>query len=289
VTASSVRAFSVSKGRAFRGSEEKAFGSSEEKAFSVSEGRASDFSEGLLALGVQELHLWFCPIHTIASSDQFKREVLSHYAPMAPVDWCFVQGKNGKPRLGSPPRPLDFNLSHSGDWLVCAVTAGSAVGVDLEICDPQRDVMKLARRFFLAAEIAALQACPLEQQLEHFYDYWTLKEARIKCRGAALGQALEATGFQLGGAYAEADESGLMRIAQDPPDNDSSAHYCLLQPLPGYRLATCWLLPQHVSIPSLHMYQLHGHEGGNSAPLAERLLAVSAPITAFDTSRSKSC
>ena len=125
MTASSVRAFSVSKERAFRGSEEK--------TFSVSEGRASDFSEGLLALGVQELHLWFCPIHTIASSDQFKREVLSHYAPMAPVDWCFVQGKNGKPRLESPPRPLDFNLSHSGDWLVCAVTAGSAVGVDLAV------------------------------------------------------------------------------------------------------------------------------------------------------------
>jgi phosphopantetheinyl transferase len=265
VTASSVRAFSVSKGRAF------------------------SVSKALTPLGDQELHLWLCCSHAIASSDQFKREVLSHYAPVAPADWSFELGEKGKPRLENAPCPLDFNLSHSGDWLACAVTAGTAVGVDLECCAPRRDVMKLARRFFRAAEIAALQACPLEQQLELFYDYWTLKEARVKCRGAALGQELEATGFQLGGATAQADESGLMRIAQDPPDNDPGAHYCLLQPLPGYRLATCWLVPQHVSIPSLHMYQLHGHEGGNSAPLAERLLAVSAPITAFDTGRPKSC
>jgi phosphopantetheinyl transferase len=248
-----------------------------------------DVSEALLPLGKQELHLWLCCKHAIANSDQFKREVLSHYAPVAPGDWCFEQGENGKPRLENPPRPLDFNLSHSGDWLACAVTAGTAVGVDLECCDPRRDVMKLALRFFRAAEIAALQACPLEQQLERFYDYWTLKEARVKCRGAALGQELEATGFQLGGASAQAVESGLMRIAQDPPDNEFSAHYCLLQPLPGYRLATCWLLPKGVSDPSLHMYQLHGHEGGSLARLPERLLAVSAPITAFDTGRSKSC
>ena len=281
MTAPSVRAFSVSKGRAFSGSKEKALSGSEEKA--------PDVSGGLLTLGVQELHLWLYPIHAIASSDQFKREVLSHYAPMAPADWCFVQGENGKPRLEDPPRPLDFNLSHSGDWLVCAVTAGSAVGVDLEICEPQRDIMKLARRFFRAAEIAALQACPLEQQLERFYDYWTLKEARIKCRGAALGQALEATGFQLAGAPVAEEESGLMRIAQDPADNNGSAHYCLLQPLPGYRLATCWLLPLNVTIPSLHVHQLHGRQGGRSAPLAERLLAVSAPITVFHTSRSKPC
>jgi phosphopantetheinyl transferase len=265
VTASSVRAFSVSKGRAF------------------------SVSKALTPLGDQELHLWLCCSHAIASSDQFKREVLSHYAPVAPADWSFELGEKGKPRLENAPCPLDFNLSHSGDWLACAVTAGTAVGVDLECCAPRRDVMKLARRFFRAAEIAALQACPLEQQLELFYDYWTLKEARVKCRGAALGQELEATGFQLGGATAQADESGLMRIAQDPPDNDPGAHYCLLQPLPDYRLATCWLLPKGVSDPSLHMYQLHGHEGGSSAPLPERLLAVSAPITAFDTGRSKSC
>jgi hypothetical protein len=207
VTAPSVRAFSVSKGRAFSGSNEKVFSGSKEKALSGSkekalsdsEGRAPDVSGGLLTLGVQELHLWLHPIHAIASSDQFKREVLSRYAPMAPADWCFVQGENGKPWLENPPRPLDFNLSHSGDWLVCAVTAGSAVGVDLEVCEPQRDVMKLARRFFRAPEIAALQACPLEQQLERFYDYWTLKEARIKCRGGGAWSGVGGDRVSTGG------------------------------------------------------------------------------------------
>jgi len=273
VTGSLVRAFSVS--------EKKAFSASQERAFSVPEAR--------LPLGEQQLHLWLCSSDAIASSDQFRREVLSHYAPVMPGDWDFMLGEQGKPGLVNPPRPLDFNLSHSGDWLACAVTAGTAVGVDLERCDSRRDVMKLARRFFRAAEIATLDACPVERQLERFYDYWTLKEARVKSRGAALGRELEATGFCLASAVGTGDESGLMHIVQDPPDKSHEAHYSLLEPLPGYRLATCWLLPQSVSGPSLHLYQLHGNAGDGSAKPAQRLLAVSAPITLFDTGGANSC
>jgi len=114
----------------------------------------------------------------VAGSDQFQREVLSRYANVAPADWRFSRGEHGKPGLLDSPRPLDFNLSHSGDWLACAITAGTAVGLDIEYCDPDRDVLKLARRFFQTHEIAALQACNREEQTARFYDYWTLKEAR---------------------------------------------------------------------------------------------------------------
>lgn len=273
MTVSSVRAFSVS----------------ERRAFSVSNRRAFSVPEARLPLGEQDLHLWLCSKEAVVSSDQFRREVLSHYALVMPGDWRFMLGEHGKPALVNSPRPLDFNLSHSGDWLACAVTAGTAVGVDVERCDSRRDVMKLARRFFRAAEIAALEDSPVEQQLERFYDYWTLKEAQVKSRGAALGRELEATGFRLASAVVTGDEGGLMHVAQDPPDNSHRAHYCLLEPLAGYRLATCWLLPRSVSSPCLHLYRLHGYAGDGSAKLAQRLLAVSAPITVFDTGRSNSC
>ena len=94
-----------------------------------------------------------------SGKDQFARVVLSRYAPVAPVRWRFCNSVNGKPVVVDPPRPLSFNLSSSGDWQACVVSPMGSVGVDLEYCDPRRDVMKLARRFFREPEVAALQAC----------------------------------------------------------------------------------------------------------------------------------
>ncbi len=113
------------------------------------------------------------------------------------ADWQFVLNEHGKPALAGAAHALDFNLSHSGDWLACAVTAGTPVGVDIEYCHPKRTTMKLARRFFRQEEVAALQVCSEAQQRDRFYDFWTLKEAAVKARGEALVPGLEARGFEL--------------------------------------------------------------------------------------------
>lgn len=244
------------------------------RAFSVSEAGAFSVSERPLPLGAQDLHLWFCPRAKMASSDHFKRIVLSRYAPVAPQDWRFTLGLQGKPAVVDPPRPLDFNLSDSGAWLTCAVTAGTSIGLDLEYCDPGREVLKVARRFFRPGEIAALDACDGAQQSALFYDYWTLKEARIKARGAALGAELESCGFELTYPAGAAGSQRAGKIAQAPLDPLAEAYYCLLDPIPDYRLAICWF-PGGDFQPCLRLYELAATPGDKIPSLSLRAVSKS--------------
>jgi len=223
----------------------------------VPSARAFSVSETPLLIGTQDLHLWLCPHHGVADSDHFKRQLLSHYARVAPADWRFSRGEHGKPGLLDSPRPLDFNLSHSAGWLACAVTAGTVVGLDIEYCDPDRDVLKLAGRFFQAYEIEDLQACNKEEQTARFYDYWTLKESSIKARGEALGQGLESVGFRLDLPAGTGGVTGLRESRGDPDNLTIPAYYCLLEPIVDYRLAVCWLRPT-TGLPHLRMFELRG-------------------------------
>ena len=186
----------------------------------------------------QDLHLWLhCRGDAAADSDSFRRELLSRYVAIAPADLRFSRSNNGKPALAESPRALQFNLSDSGQWAACAVTANAEVGCDLEYCDSQRNVMKLARRFFQPRELADLRACGTDaQRRERFYEYWTLKEARIKSAGGSLGRELEATGF---GLDCPPDNTGPGVITAAPPLPAAFEYHCLLQPMPAYRLALC--------------------------------------------------
>jgi phosphopantetheinyl transferase len=252
----------------------------------VSSARLSIASESPLPLEAQDLHLWLCHRDAVADSTWFRRQVLSRYTPLAPVDWRFANGVNGKPRLVDSPRPLDFNLSDSGDWLACAVTAGSPVGVDLEYCESGRDLLKLARRFFMAHEVAVLEDCCESERVARFYDYWTLKEAAIKARGGALGPSLETTGFSLSLLPGNCGEIPVGDIAPYPPGENALAHYCLLRPMADYRLATCWLREEAV-LPRLRLFQISGRPTAemNSRPL----MAVSSPVLEMTTGRWVSC
>ena len=217
---------------------------------------------------MQDLHLWLCSRERVDGSDTFKRGVLARYAGTAPEALQFSEGEHGKPRLVNAGRPLEFNLSHSGDWLVCAVTAGTTVGVDLERCRPERASMKVARRFFREQEAALLEKSSDASMVEHFYDFWTLKEAAIKARGEALAPGLSAYGFTL--EYPDGDgESG--RITATATD---AARYVLLDPLAGYRVALCWLGAADQA-PRLGLFEWR--EGGEAAPVTTALRASNLP------------
>lgn len=159
------------------------------------------------------------------------RTVLSRYAPLAPAAWDFETNANGKPRVAGDAAPgLEFNLSHSHGWVVCAVSRGVAIGVDVERCDGQRDFMRLAQRYFLPTEVAALAAREGELKRDLFYELWTLKEAWSKSRGGNIGSAMGAVGFSL-------DRPGNIDI--NGADTASPIDCWLLAPAPGFRLALC--------------------------------------------------
>ena len=126
------------------------------------------------------------------------RSVLSYYAGNDLRAWEFARNAYGKPSVATPAGlPLEFNLSHTAGLVVCAVSLGRDVGVDVEDLKAASDNLHLARRYFAAAETAALEALPPEEQPDAFLRFWTLKEAFIKARGMGLSIPLSDFAFSL--------------------------------------------------------------------------------------------
>ncbi|MDT3293683.1 4'-phosphopantetheinyl transferase superfamily protein [Shewanella sp. SP2S2-6] len=134
------------------------------------------------------------------------RAVLSHYADLSPQDWCFEYGAKGKPSLTTALRQqtgLEFNLSHSGDWLLIGVAQFHGVesglfGVDIERSRPKTDIYSILNHYFSPQETSALLALADEAgQRQRFFDLWALKESYIKATGLGLAQSLKSFAFEL--------------------------------------------------------------------------------------------
>ncbi len=121
------------------------------------------------------------------------RVLLGNYVGQPPTALQFTTNAHGKPALlpGPGDGGLQFNLSHSGDWLVYAVTRGRAVGIDVERMRLLTTLTDLARRFFAPREVAQLLALPQGQRQEAFFHCWARKEAYIKAVGRGLNIPLD--------------------------------------------------------------------------------------------------
>ena len=89
-----------------------------------------------------------------------------------------THGSRGKPYLVGENAPF-FNLTHSGEWVFCAV-ADSEVGIDAQEFVPYRD--KVAARWFTDAERAWIATDPEKR----FSAVWAKKEAYCKFTGFGL-------------------------------------------------------------------------------------------------------
>lgn len=115
------------------------------------------------------------------------RQILAGYLGVEPGAVRFVTNAHGKPSLAEgSSAELAFNLSHAGVWGLCAVSAGSEVGIDIERIDATLDHERLAARFFSPAENARLAACPQARRRREFYRIWTRKEAWLKGKGGGF-------------------------------------------------------------------------------------------------------
>lgn len=118
-----------------------------------------------------------------------------NYAISQPL--VIIKEKQGKPVLRDWP-DIHFNLSHSGNYAVCAVGA-APVGVDIQKMDKPN--LKLATRFFTAEESAWLFSLPQEQQRQGFYDLWTIKESYMKYTGKGFRLPMNAFTVKISGYY----------------------------------------------------------------------------------------
>lgn len=124
------------------------------------------------------------------ASHAMVRLVLSRYAGAPPASLEFGVGEHGKPELEQDPGfPLSFNLSHSGDLALLAISGEPAVGVDVEEIRNNVDVPALAATVLSDAELRVLHGAPIEAQHSLFFRCWVRKEAVLKACG--LGLALE--------------------------------------------------------------------------------------------------
>lgn len=121
------------------------------------------------------------------------RLILSLYAGTPPMELKFRAGLYGKPFLDMPPSAsaLSFNMSHSHELALYAITYGRRIGVDVEYVSEDRNGEGVAERFFSIREIEALLALPADQRRDGFYRCWTRKEAYIKARGDGLSFPLD--------------------------------------------------------------------------------------------------
>ena len=120
------------------------------------------------------------------------RRVLSHYLEVDPAGIELRLGSYGKPALADPEAALRFNLSHSGNLALIAVTRGLEVGIDVEERRNDRDFQRLVEIGLGGSDAAAVRHAPLGSRAGAFYAAWVRREAASKCLGTGLGRPLPA-------------------------------------------------------------------------------------------------
>ena len=90
--------------------------------------------------------------------------------------------KYGRPYLNGT---FDFNLSHSGEVVVCIFSSNRRVGIDIERIravnvEEYRDVLVSRELLFISQS---------ESELESFFVIWTKKEAVMKADGRGISHA----------------------------------------------------------------------------------------------------
>jgi 4'-phosphopantetheinyl transferase len=149
--------------------------------------------------------------HFVASRG-FLRHVLARYVSAKPEELRFTYNSYGKPSLAGE-KSLQFNMSHSHEVGLVAVTRGAAVGIDVEHIRADFASDEIARRFFSRLEVETFNSLPPEEQVGAFFRCWTRKEAYIKAIGKGLSQPLDSFDVTL----APADPAALLR----PGDEDT--------------------------------------------------------------------
>jgi len=127
------------------------------------------------------------------------RLILSGYLDLEASELKFIRGRSGKPQLtglcGQPP--LEFSLSHSGDYCMVAVRLEKPLGVDLERIRDVPQLIDIAQRYFAPSEYRALETLAGAAQRDAFFALWTQKEAVVKALGQGLGEGLERLNFEI--------------------------------------------------------------------------------------------
>jgi len=120
------------------------------------------------------------------------RHALVQHFSFKNEDIQILRDESGKPYLKG--FPVHFNISHSGDFVVCAISE-QPVGIDIEKIKTVD--LKLAKRYFCQYECRDLFAQDESNRLDYFFLLWTLKESYLKWLGSGMSIPLDSFSFKI--------------------------------------------------------------------------------------------
>jgi 4'-phosphopantetheinyl transferase len=172
---------------------------------------------------------------SFVASRALRRRALSHYADVESRQWQFTVNEYGRPGILFPlmDELLEFNCSKSPDLVVCAVTRGIPVGVDIESLD-RKVTPGFAESTCAPSEWADIKSLPGDEQGKRFLAYWTLKESYLKARGVGLSVRPDSMDFSV---TASPRLTGHLEFS--PANDGSEWQFALLSPTPFHIAAIC--------------------------------------------------
>ena len=112
------------------------------------------------------------------------RQILAAYLGVPQEQVAIAVQKGGKPFI--PEAGLHFNMSHSADTAVYAVSAKGSIGIDVELFDRRVEIEDLSAHYYTPSEQSVLSSLDQKARRESFFWLWTAKEARMKLTGEGL-------------------------------------------------------------------------------------------------------
>lgn len=171
-------------------------------------------------------------LHTVAG-ELLARYSIAQFSGNPDLKIKLKFGVKGKPHIENMEN-LHFNISHSGNYVVCAV-GSSELGIDVERI--RKVNLRIAERFFSPSEISDLMNKDEADRMHYFITLWTIKESYLKAIGRGLTQHLNSfTIIRSGESY-------------QLTGNKRALGYGIIthQPDTEYMMAVCAPLPLSVS------------------------------------------
>ena len=121
------------------------------------------------------------------------RRLLSNCLEKEPGELTFSYQQHCKPTIDDKynNKSIEFNVSHSGNYGLIAMTLENKVGIDIEETNPEIDFQSLSNRFFSDNEKKELINLDKDEQLDAFYRVWVRKESFIKAIGKGVAFGLD--------------------------------------------------------------------------------------------------
>jgi 4'-phosphopantetheinyl transferase len=115
------------------------------------------------------------------------RCLLAKYSECKPYEIEFAVGLNRKPILKAPGHPVHFNVSHSNDLALIALSK-LEVGIDVEQINDNFNYRDVLINSFSPDEIAFIESS--DNPGKRFFNFWTRKEALLKATSKGLDDHL---------------------------------------------------------------------------------------------------